>query len=327
MTRRRRLITALVGCLAALLAVPVLALACDPADDDVRGRIAIATGSTGAVYYAYGTAYAALLRRELPGVRPAVLPTAASERNVEMVLDGSAQVAFTQADIAAAALGPARPGADAPARHGTLTALARLYDDYFHLVVRDDGPVRSLADLPGHRVSTGEEGSGTFVTATRLLAVAGIEPTRDLAERRLGLDDSVTALRAGRIDAFFFSGGLPVTAIAGLARDTRVRLVDLGRYVAPMRRAYGDYYTERILPGSTYGLPPVVSIGIANYLVVRDDLPEPMAYALTRVLITGRDQLARAHPAGARLNRRNAISTQPLRLHPGAVRYYRKTKT
>ena len=47
-------------------------------------------------------------------------------------------------------------------------------------------------------------------------------------------------------------------------------------------------------------------------------MPEPLAYGVTRLLFEGRDELAKAHQAAARLNIRSAISTPPLPLHPGA---------
>ena len=81
------------------------------------------------------------------------------------------------------------------------------------------------------------------------------------------------------------------------------------------------------MPASAYrGIDPTVAIGIANYLVVRGSMPEPLAYGVTRLLFEGRDELAKAHPAAARLSIRSAISTPPLPLHPGAIRYYRDQK-
>jgi len=291
--------------------------ACTSGEPEPSGRLRIATGSQTAVYYLYGGAIATLIRQRLPTVQPTVLVTAASAQNVKMVLEGSAEVGFTQADIAA----------DTPNAPAALAALARLYDDYVHLVVRRTGPIRSLADLIGRKVSIGAPGSGTRTTANRLLTAGlnGLPGTVNKLE--YGLDDSVAALRDGRIDAFFFSGGLPVRAIASLAQSVTVRLVDLHDYVERLRAQYGEYYADRVVPRSTYsGVEATQTIGIPNYLVVRTSMAEPMAFALTKLLFDGRDTLAKAHPAGARLNVRSAISTPPLNLHAGAARYYRSVK-
>ena len=302
--------------LTALVLVIATGAACGSGSGQSLGTIRIATGEKQGVYYEYGQALAALIRGEMPDVEVNVLTTAASQENMQLVTDRQADVGFTQADVAA----------DWASRV-SLVALARLYDDHMHVVVPAQAPVKFLADLRGRRVSMGATGSGTEVTANRLLTVAGLNPFTDVLPLRLGLDESATALRKGAIEAFFFSGGLPVATITALARDIPIRLLDLRSYVAPMRRQFGEQYAERVVPRSTYGTSPVATVGIANYLVVRRDMPEELAYTLTRLLFDGRDTLAGAHPAGARLNMRLAINTHPLDLHPGAVRFYRERKT
>ncbi|GAA2630074.1 TAXI family TRAP transporter solute-binding subunit [Dactylosporangium fulvum] len=288
--------------------------ACESDGAEASGTLRIATGSSGAVYYKYGTAIANLAKTYLPEVHASVLQTAASEENVHFVITGQAELGFTQSDVA---------GAGNKSSPGQLAALARVYDDYIHVVVAAGGPVKSVADLRDRPVSVGAPGSGTAVTADRILGVAGVPVDR----RQLGLDDSAAALKRGHVDAFFFSGGLPVSSIGNLAQEFPIRLLDLQQTVLEMRALYGQYYAERVVPASTYpGISATVAIGIANYLVVRVSMPEPLAFGLTQLLFEGRDELAKAHQAAARLNVRSAISTPPLVLHPGAVRYYRDQK-
>jgi uncharacterized protein len=313
--RRPRPLAFAAGGLVAVVAASVMLAGGWDDDQPVRQRtIRIATGSQAAVYYKYGRAYADIINRELPGVHATVLVTTASVTNVQMVRDGQAEVAFAQADILSGLMDTTG-----------LAALARLYDDQLHLVVRADRQIGKVQDLRGRRVSTGAPGSGTFITAERLLRLGGLYPN-GIREERLGLDDSAAALQAGRIDAFFFSGGLPVAAIAQLSTQADIRLVDLSEWVTQMRRAYTDAYDERAVPTSAYGLRAITTIGDPNYLVVSRALPESVAYDLTRVLIQRRAELGRAHPAAEWLDSRTAIHTAPLDLHPGAVRYYRDAK-
>lgn len=277
--------------------------------------IRIATGSPTAVYHAFGQSLAAVLNRELPGVRASVVITAASAQNVRLVGAGQAELGFTQADV----LPPDSPG------HPAVLAVARVYDDLLHLVTTAGGPVRTLADLRGRRVSVGADGSGTEVTAMRLLQVARLDGGR-VREEHLGLDDSVTALRAGRIDAFFFSGGLPVRGVTELAGSTAVRMVDLGEWTEPLRRGYGQVYVTRDIPRSVYGTDPVSTVANPNYLIVRANLPEPLVREVTRLLMERRAELAAAHPAAGRMSPRSAIVTTPLPLHPGAADWYVSSK-
>ncbi|WP_435148474.1 TAXI family TRAP transporter solute-binding subunit [Micromonospora aurantiaca (nom. illeg.)] len=278
-------------------------------------RIRIATGSPTAVYHAFGQSLAALLNRELPGVRAEVVVTAASAQNVRLVGAGEAELGFTQADV----LPPREP------EHPSVLAVARVYDDLLHLVTRAGGPIRTLDDLRGRRVSVGADGSGTEITASRLLAVAQLGGDR-VRQEHLGLDDSVTALREGRIDAFFFSGGLPVRGVADLAQRTSLRIVDLGDWTEPLRRAYGQVYVTRDVPRSVYRADPVSTVANPNYLIVRADLPAALVREVTRLLMDRRKELAAAHPAAGRMSPRSAIVTTPLPLHPGAAQWYRATK-
>ncbi|MET8909710.1 TAXI family TRAP transporter solute-binding subunit [Micromonospora sp. NPDC004551] len=278
-------------------------------------RIRIATGSPTAVYHAFGQSLAALLNRELRGVQASVVVTAASAQNVRLVGSGEAELGFTQADV----LPPHTP--EQPA----VLAVARVYDDLLHLVTTAGGPVRTLADLRGRRVSVGADGSGTEVTARRLLTVAQLGGDQ-VRQEHLGLDDSVAALRAGRIDAFFFSGGLPVRGVAELAGSTSLRMVDLGDWTEPLRRGYGQVYVTRDIPRSVYGADPVSTVANPNYLIARADLPTALVREVTRLLMERREELAAAHPAAGRMSPRAAIVTTPLPLHPGAADWYRATK-
>jgi uncharacterized protein len=286
-------------------------------------RLVIATGGQGAVYYAYGQGLARVARTHLPGAEPQVISTAASVENLRLVAGGRADVAFALADSAALAF----EGKPPFTTRAPVVALAQLYENYTHLVVAADGPIHRLGDLRGRVVSIGASGSGTELIATRLLTAAGVDPDNGIRTRRLQVEDSAAAMRDGRIDAFFFSGGLPTGAIAGLARAMRIRLIDLGDYVERLRKRYQAFYEERSIPASTYELAgPVRTVGVPNYLVVGASMPVDRAYELTRMLFTQRDALAVAHPEALHLNRRAAISTYPLPLHPGAIRYYRESR-
>ncbi|MBY8871001.1 TAXI family TRAP transporter solute-binding subunit [Micromonospora sp. PLK6-60] len=277
-------------------------------------RVRIATGGLGGVYAELGAALTRALTDHYPELRAEVLVTSASATNLMLVHAGDAEVGFTQADILS------RAG------HPALFALARLYDDCLHLVVRAGDGARAVTALRGSRVSPGPAGSGTEITASRVLAAAGLRFGDDLINVPLGLDESARALAAGEISAFFFSGGLPVKAITALAGRLPVRLVSLARYLPALRQRYGEVYAERTIPRSTYEVPSVATIGVPNYLVAHARLPEEVGYALTRTLLGQRDVLAIAHPAAERINHMAAIATDPLPLHPGAARYFRDNK-
>jgi TRAP transporter TAXI family solute receptor len=193
-------------------------------------------------------------------------------------------------------------------------------------VVRLDRAITKVADLTGRKVSVGAPASGTELFATRLLPLLGLT-VADLRAERLDPDVAADRVGSGRLDAMFFSGGIPTAAIATLARRTPIGLLELGSFVPRLRSRYGEVYVERTIPASAYGLATsTVTVGVANYLAVAAAMDERTGYRVTRALFDHRDLLAAAHPEGSRLDRGTAISTLPLPLHPGAARYYREAK-
>lgn len=250
---------------------------------------------------------------------PRVLDTAGSAQNMELLTTGAATVTISQvdvaADVAARTTGPAEP-----------RALARLYDDVTHVVARADSGLRGLDDLRGRRVSIGPGGSGYQPIAIRLLDVAGIGVAGLGTRAELGLTDAVAALREGRIDAFFWSGGVPTDGIRELAAQVPIRLLELGTVLDRMRDRF-PVYSVATVPANTYGLPgPVSCLSVRNALLVTAGMDADLARALIRAAFDEQPRLAQASPAAVTIDSRSAIGTQPILLHEGAVEFYRATK-
>src|SRR5882757_4222090 len=100
------------------------------------GRLRIASGGVGGVYYAYAGGIASAVHARLPQLTTDLIVTAASIENIRLVSTGLAELAFTLADSAGTAASGTSPF-PAPV---ALAALARLYDNYLHLVVHPDRP-------------------------------------------------------------------------------------------------------------------------------------------------------------------------------------------
>jgi uncharacterized protein len=285
-------------------------------------RVTLATGGTQGVYYNLGNSLADAWRAQLGlDARPAVLSTAGSVDNLEKLADRTADVVFSQVDTAADQL--ARTAADDPC---SPRALARIYDDVVHVVVPASSPAVRLADLRGARVSVGAPDSGVRVIAERLLAVAGLSPATDFQALQLGINESVDAVGRGEIDAFFWSGGLPTRGVTALAQTLPIRLLNLEDLITPVRAAY-PVYAAGTVPAQSYGIPePITTLLVRNFLIVRAEMPDDVADALVRGLFAAQEQLAAVSPAALTIDLRAAIGTEPVPLHPGAMRFFRGEK-
>lgn len=277
----------------------------------------LAAGPEGGPYRTFGRRLAEEITRAHPGLTVEVLSTAASVRNLQLIGEGGAELGLTLADSAADAVA----GQAGFAHPIGVAAIARLYLNYLHLVVRSDLGELTVGQLAEHRFSLGADGSGTAVVAERALAAAGVSAA---GARSLGLADSVAALTAGELDAFFWSGGVPTRAIAELAERLPVRLVPLAAQTAVLRAGYGPVYESVSIPLGAYRQPgPTPTVGTPSYLVCAASLDPGVVQAVTEVLFRRRDHLQTPEAPGSRLDERYAIGTGTVPLHPGAARYYR----
>jgi len=298
-----------------------------------RGTVVITAGLQRGVYYSWAQALARETHAAYPGLKVEVLGSSGSLDNVERVARGVADVGLSTEDVTedpTASTGfsttAATPGATAtpePVDRGGLVALARVYDDYVHVVVRDDGPVHTLADLQGRPVAVGQPGSGVAVVAARVLAEARVTVQPEPGD----LVSATQALASRQVDAVFWSGGLPTTAVSDLARRVRLRLLPLDGISSRMREKYGFAYRPAQIPAGSYGLSaPVSTLASPNLLVARPDLDPAIVTALLDTMFRRRDAIAAAVPPANALDRRTAIASGSLPLHPAAAAYYRATK-
>jgi TRAP transporter TAXI family solute receptor len=289
-------------------------------------RVSIATGNAGGVYYPYGGGLARVISRHIPRVQATAEVTAASVDNLKLIQRGKADVAFTLTDTLDDAVRGRGPFARSAVRAQTL---AVLYPNYVHIATTTASGIERLADLRGRIVSTGSPGSGTEVSAVRILRAAGIDPDTGIRRQGLSVNASVDALKDGKIDAFFWSGGLPTAAVLDLASSIGVtaRLIPHAEVIPALQAHYGPtIYFPLVVPRRTYPdlTSDVAVAGIGNALVVDATMSDDLAFAITKVLFEHRDELAAIHPEAARLRLDTAVTGSPAPFHPGAIRYYRE---
>ncbi len=314
-------LAAVLAVVAALLVGPFA-----PASAAPRVRLSIVTGGTGGVYFILGGGLAKLISLNIPGVEATAEVTSASVDNMRLIGAKRADIAMTLADTAFDAFKGQEAFRGSPVPAVTLTPL---YNNFNHLVTIEGSGINTIADLRGKRVSVGSPGSGTEVTALRLIEAAGLDPDRDFRSKdRLGIAPSVDALRDRKIDAFFWSGGLPTSAVLDLATTPglRIKLIPLDSLLPALQRKYGTLYFRATIAKEYYlGLPAnVPTVGTVNLLVVHRDFDADLAYQITRLMYEKRPELAQVHPEAANITVVGVAGRSPLPFHPGAARYFRE---
>lgn len=286
------------------------------------GRLFVATGNTTGVYYQLGGGYADLISKYLPGYEARAEPTGASGDNVARVASGDMDIGLCNADTAADAATGRGVYAGKPQ---PIRALARLYRNTMQVVVRTDANIHKVADMKSKRVSTSTLNSGTDVLAGRMLAAAGLNPDTDIRRLRLSLPDTVAGMKAGTIDALFFTGGLPTPGLADLLDSApgTFSVLPTADLIDALTSKYGQVYATAKIPAAVYKTSQDVdTVVVFSLLLVSVDMPDDLAYQLTKLLFEHQAELAKVHPEGGRFDRENAPRTEPVPLHPGALRYY-----
>jgi TRAP transporter TAXI family solute receptor len=208
-----------------------------------------------------------------------------------------------------------------------LRAIAGLYPENVHVVVRAEGPIHTLSDLKGKRVALGEPESGTLADARLVLEAAGITECEVKAEY-LRLSEAADGLVQDRIDAFFMVGGQPVPAITDVATSVPMRLVPIPHEVAERLTQKYPFFAIGAIPAGSYpGLDQdIPTLSTTALWVVRGELEEPLVYAITKSLWSEATKrlLDATHPAGKRIRMATALDGLAIPLHPGAARYYRE---
>ncbi|MFD5752802.1 TAXI family TRAP transporter solute-binding subunit [Streptomyces sp. NPDC127033] len=292
------------------------------------GSVTFSTGVTTGVYQRYGTLLKEDLARDLPRVSVDLRDSEGSQQNLARVATGDADFTIATADAVAKYQKDRRPGADG------LRGCARLYDDYVQLIAAKSAGISSVAGLRGKKVGVGQEGSGVRLLAERILTAAGLDPDQDVSPVLAGIDTMPRLLEEGDLDAFFWSGGLPTTAVEKLSERYDIRLVPLDAALVEKLHTSGGasarYYRSAEIPADAYGKirnsAPVPTVAVANLLVTDDRIDPDLVEGFTRTVIKSRDRIGhQVHPAQL-VDLRTAIYTAPLPLHKGAQRYYQSVK-
>ena len=293
---------------------------------DRPDTLTVAGGEPGGFYLEFSTLLAAALERHGVARHATAVPTGGSLDNLAELRAGRAAFAVALADAATQ-----QPGLAGGAE---IAAVGKVYENYVHCVVRRDSGIRNISGLAGRRVAVGQPGSGTSITTPRLLAAAGLATSADAATpapgttavENLGLNDGIAALKAGTVDALFWSGGVPTAAIAAATKDVALALLDLSALLPELRRRYGGVYDRVLIPEGSYpGVPAVWTVGAPNLLLCRRDLDGDTVERTVQLLVHNAGELIPQSTLGVQfLSAETLINTAGVPLHPAAAAAYRE---
>jgi len=285
----------------------------------------IGTGGTAGTYYPVG----GLIANAISNPPQLVLTAQASNgsvANVNSIVSGALESGFTQADVAYWAYSGTGLF-EGKGKMEDLRLIANLYPESIHLVAAKSANIKSVADLKGKRISLDEPGSGTLVDARIILSGWGIKES-DVKADFLKPNQAAERMRDGGMDAFFFVGGYPTSAITELAATGGgVDLVPLsGAEAEAIRKQYSFFAADEI-PAETYkNVGAVKTLAVGAQWVTSSKVPDAVVYEVTKGLWgdKARAALDTGHAKGKLIRKENALAGAGIPLHAGAERFYKE---
>ena len=298
----------------------------------------IATGPIGGTYFPVGALLAGAVSNPpgsrpcaeggncgVPGMIAVTQTTQGSVENVDLLAAGSVESGFVQADVAYHAFaGKGRFAKTGPVTQ--LRAIANLYPESLHVVVRREAGISKISELKGKRVAIGPPESGSAAVAMLLLKAHGL----GAKSVKLSTHDPFTAadeMRAGEQDAIILVAGAPMPAIEELAHDVPVDLLPLSGPEIDRLLRENPFFSRRELPADVYpDSPALATIAVGAQWLTTTGSEADLVYELTRALWhpNTRRVLDRGPPNARRIRLETALSGVSIPLHEGALRYYRE---
>jgi len=322
--RAPRVRSTLAVCAAATLVAGAFASTAAQAQE--QRFFSIGTGGVTGVYYPTGGAICRLVNkgRKEHGLRCSAESTGGSVYNINTVRSGELEFGVAQSDWQYHALnGTSQFEEQGPFEKQR--AVLSVHAEPFTLVARAGSGIESFEDIKGKRVNVGNPGSGTRSTAEVAMEAVGLTlDDLSLAAELKGSEMS-QALCDDKIDAMIYTIGHPAAALTEAANTCEVDFVNVSGEAIDKLVDENSYYRIATIPAGTYKgqEEDVTTFGVGATLISSSDVPEDVAYVLTKAVFDNFEDFKKLHPAFANLEE-EAMITESLSapLHDGAVKYY-----
>jgi TRAP transporter TAXI family solute receptor len=290
----------------------------------------IATGGTGGVWYPLGGAIGGIIGKYVPNTEATSEATTAAIDNMKLLGAGKAGLAFAYDYHIGWANDGKVPGI--PAKH-KIRLVMGFYEQPLHIVTTSGTGITTVMQLKGKRVSVGAPNSGTEEQADYVLKALGIDWNKDIKKEKLGAGESVSALKDGKIDAFFWSGAIPTGSIIDMASTPGVKMVllPLGGDMADriMKGTPGVFHKTVFAKGSYAGVESdIEALGITAVLQAMDTFPAERLYQILKAIFDNKAELAAVWKGATALTPAMAvgqITPDALKyLHPGAQKFFKE---
>jgi len=296
-------------------------------------HLRFATVGLGSSWYLYGAGIASLLRPQLPkGSTIDVLPIAGGIGNPKLIQSGEVELALGH-NVSTRWACRGEVAFDAPLLK--VRALVGGLDAFFMGVfVTERSGITSIDQIrdrkqPFRLLTVPLGGMGEF-GARQILGAYGMSydwvKQGGGSVRHVGRPATASGFQDGTADAWIHIVNYGHPIVTEITTVTAVRMLPLSE--AAVEKLVAQGWERFVVPANSFKgqTAPIVTVNAPTNLLASADLPEPIAYAITKLVVEKKAELVNVHAALRDFEPSRATDPMLLgcQLHAGAERYYRE---
>jgi TRAP transporter TAXI family solute receptor len=285
----------------------------------------MATGGSAGTYYPIGIGIAQAVNNESAGFNLSVETSGASVANCRLVQNNSVDFALVQNDVAYSALNGVADFS-IQGKLEKISGVACLYPETIQLITLANSGIKNVTDLKGKNVVMGDRGSGSWYNALEILEAYGLNET-DVNPSAVKLSQAAEMMKNGQVDAAFWTGGAPTTAITDLATTHDIYIVPISGEARAILLTMSPFYANQTLLANTYRsvTEPVETVSVMSMIIAYKDLPTDDVYNLLKAMYDGSKPIDQyPHAVAQNITKAKALTGMSIPLHTGAEKYFKE---
>lgn len=288
--------------------------------------IPVYTAGSGGAAYILGGGIASIVNKYVPGVNLVAESTGGSVEMVKLLDERSQNGEPAFAVIASDGAYNGYNGKNEfDKAFPSLRAVSFLYGAELYLVVPQNSPIKSYADVKGKKIGIGAPGSTVASLASLAIEKSGVKKNEYTA-LPLGYQEVVQGIQDGSIDGGFLAGASPVSSYNELASSNDVRIVPIDETIAGEIVKSNPYYYMTKVKAGVYKNQnsdiPVLAFGVL--ILANDKTSDDLAYNVIKTLMDKHEELVAVHKTASQMTKETVLNSIGIPIHPGAENYFKE---
>ena len=282
------------------------------------------TSPVGGTWAVLGNAMLEDALKSNPNLAGSSVPMAGAA-NVIGVHQGKLNIAFSFSDT----VGDAWEGKEDFKEVGkiqNIRILASLFPEPTQFAVYADSGITSVPQLKGKKITPGPRGSAIEIVTRRILEAYGMT-TKDVQWQPLGFADGAEQMLDHHIDAILYGAMVyPAPPLVSISSQRQIRLLSLSdEVVNKLVKTYKGIEPFTLASGSYKGVDyPVKGVASNVILIVREDMPDDVAYSISKTIAENFDRYIVVTKAMAMGKVKEMGKDVGFPYHSGAIKYYKE---